>query len=84
MHYLYYTISISQSIITLIIFIRYVRDLRLIEQKFIQPIKEEEQTYKNKQLPENLNKIFNSISYFLFIHEVISTVSTSRRRKVIH
>jgi len=59
----------------------YVRDLRLIEQKFIQPIKEDEQTYRNKQLPENLNKVFNSISYFLFIHEVISTCLKERQEQ---
>ncbi|CAG8589384.1 211_t:CDS:2 [Paraglomus brasilianum] len=59
----------------------YVRDLRLIEQHFIQKIKEEEQTYRNKQLPENLNKIFNSISYFLFIHEVISTCLRERQEQ---
>ncbi|CAG8437263.1 5084_t:CDS:2 [Diversispora eburnea] len=57
----------------------YVRDLRLIEELFIQPIKKAEEKSKKQIVPENLNKVFNSISYFLFIHEVISNCLNERQ-----
>jgi len=61
----------------------YVRDLRLIEEHFINPIKKVEEKYRQKHkrhiVPENLNKVFNSISYFLFIHEVISNCLNERQ-----
>jgi hypothetical protein len=57
----------------------YVRDLRLIEEYFISPIKKAEERYRKRIVPENLNKVFNSISYFLFIHEVISNCLTERQ-----
>src|SRR5581483_1810194 len=64
-------------------FYRYVRDLRLIEENFINPIKKVEEKYRQKHkrhiVPENLNKVFNSISYFLFIHEVISNCLNERQ-----
>ncbi|KAG9306045.1 hypothetical protein G9A89_020240 [Geosiphon pyriformis] len=58
----------------------YVRDLKLIEQVFIRPIKAAEAKYPHKNIiPPNLNKVFNSISYFLFIHEVISNCLNERQ-----
>ncbi|CAG8442424.1 4772_t:CDS:2 [Acaulospora morrowiae] len=57
----------------------YVRDLRLIEEYFIQPIKKAETKSNKIVVPENLNKVFNSISYFLFIHEVISNCLNERQ-----
>ncbi|RIA97472.1 Dbl homology domain-containing protein [Glomus cerebriforme] len=57
----------------------YVRDLRLIEEHFINPIKQAEEKYRKHIVPENLNKVFNSISYFLFIHEVISNCLNERQ-----
>uniref|UniRef100_A0A1D1Z1D3 Rho1 guanine nucleotide exchange factor 2 n=1 Tax=Anthurium amnicola TaxID=1678845 RepID=A0A1D1Z1D3_9ARAE len=57
----------------------YVRDLRLIEEYFINPIKQAEESYRKRIVPENLNKVFNSISYFLFIHEVISNCLNERQ-----
>ncbi|CAG8685176.1 14594_t:CDS:2, partial [Dentiscutata heterogama] len=57
----------------------YVRDLRLIEELFIQPIKQIEEKSRKPIVPSNLNKIFNSISYFLFIHEVISNCLNERQ-----
>jgi len=63
----------------------YVRDLRLIEENFINPIKKVEEKYRQKYhkriVPENLNKVFNSISYFLFIHEVISNCLNERQEQ---
>jgi len=57
----------------------YVRDLRLIEEYFINPIKQAEEKHRKHIVPENLNKVFNSISYFLFIHEVISNCLNERQ-----
>nr|CAG8497529.1 13647_t:CDS:2 [Entrophospora candida]CAG8500937.1 2273_t:CDS:2 [Entrophospora candida] len=57
----------------------YVRDLKLMEELFINPIKEAEQKSRKQIVPENLNKIFNSVSYFLFIHEVISNCLNERQ-----
>ncbi|CAI2162348.1 13708_t:CDS:2 [Funneliformis geosporum] len=57
----------------------YVRDLRLVEELFINPIKEAEKKHRKQIVPENLNKVFNSISYFLFIHEVINSCLSERQ-----
>ncbi|CAG8610172.1 14336_t:CDS:2 [Acaulospora colombiana] len=57
----------------------YVRDLRLIEEFFIHPIKKAEEKSHRTVVPEHLNKVFNSISYFLFIHEVISNCLRERQ-----
>ncbi|CAG8545852.1 8506_t:CDS:2 [Ambispora gerdemannii] len=57
----------------------YVRDLRLIEELFIQPIKAAEAKCNKTAVPENLTKVFNAISYFLFIHEVISNCLNERQ-----
>ncbi|CAG8516738.1 5666_t:CDS:2 [Ambispora leptoticha] len=54
-------------------------DLRLIEELFIQPIKAAEAKSNKTMVPDNLNKVFNAISYFLFIHEVISNCLNERQ-----